>query len=132
MSDYGEATDLIDKTLGNLFLYFHNIMSAQSFKQIFIIAHENINHLPNKNEVLMSVSLDNIVSAHGASMAWNGESLGGGVLSFLLIPCNADVSNQTYIYKGENQLSAEHIGLQASVKLCQLMNHLRHKEGKPW
>ena len=46
------------------------------FQKISIMAQENINHMHNTKERLVSVARKNIVLAHGSATALNGESLG--------------------------------------------------------
>ena len=42
------------------------------FKTNYIMAQENINYMHNTKEVLVSITWENIVSAHGADTAFNG------------------------------------------------------------
>ena len=100
------------------------------FQKNSIMAKKDIIYLHIKKEGLVSVAWNDIVSATESGIAYNGESLGIYMFIYtLLILYLSNSSNKNYHDKGENKVSAQHMGGLASIILCQMMNQLSESLG---
>ena len=105
------------------FLLFHDVFLM--FQTNSIMAKKDIIYLHSNKEGLVSVAWNDIVSATESGIAYNGESLGIYMFIYtLLILYLSNSSKKNYHDKGENEVSAEHIGGLANITLCQMMDNL--------